>query len=296
MNMQATTPTVVLAPLFMGCSDLECLAKDNLQNRLCLSEACQVLPVETLLSAAGEDMLSRADSVLALYLPPWCYWASTNGSQTPLGPDMASAMDLWVQGVRRLLSSHKILRKRLRFTNVLDHTAESFTQYLESSLSLNSNALNTLEPLFGAFESRMPLSLQPLLESFFREHFKELADLHDAVVPILEGAAGSRLDVVSSSSGTTAKAISLEALKTVNNWYASVHKSKVDGASASEQERVQVELKLKSAEEEAELLLLQLHQVQEELESYYLSNKDLKRILVQSTQTIRRARHLALAE
>jgi len=66
--------------------------------------------------------------------------------------------------------------------------------------------------------------------------------------------------------------------------------------SEVEQKEQQLELKLKSAEEEAELLLMQLHQVQEELESYYLSNKDLKQILIQSTQTITRARRLAMAE
>lgn len=49
--------------------------------------------------------------------------------------------------------------------------------------------------------------------------------------------------------------------------------------------------KAKDLQEENDLLLAQLHQVQEELERYYLQNKDLEAAIGEATHTIRLTRH-----
>jgi chaperonin cofactor prefoldin len=50
--------------------------------------------------------------------------------------------------------------------------------------------------------------------------------------------------------------------------------------------------KANDLQEENDLLLAQLHQVQEELEKYYLKNKDLEQSLGEVTTSLRGARYL----
>ncbi len=50
--------------------------------------------------------------------------------------------------------------------------------------------------------------------------------------------------------------------------------------------------KAKDLQEENDLLLAQLHQVQEELEKYYLKSKDLEQSVGEVTTSLRGARHL----
>ncbi|WP_349616775.1 hypothetical protein [Azotobacter salinestris] len=56
------------------------------------------------------------------------------------------------------------------------------------------------------------------------------------------------------------------------------------------QAATQAESDRQSLAEENDLLLAQLHQVQEELESYYLANRELQAVMSQSQQTLHRAR------
>ncbi len=57
-----------------------------------------------------------------------------------------------------------------------------------------------------------------------------------------------------------------------------------------QQEKAELQAKAQSDAEENELLLNQLHQVQEELENYYLANREILTVMGQSEQTLHRAR------
>jgi predicted nucleic acid-binding Zn-ribbon protein len=63
-------------------------------------------------------------------------------------------------------------------------------------------------------------------------------------------------------------------------------------SKAADEARAGLEQKLRDAQQETELLLLQLHQVQEELEHYYLENKDMQAVLGRSQDVAERARRL----
>ena len=62
--------------------------------------------------------------------------------------------------------------------------------------------------------------------------------------------------------------------------------------SASQQLAEQGRTQALELERENELLLLQLHQVQEELEQYFLDNRQLQQVMGQSRHSLDRARHL----
>jgi chromosome segregation ATPase len=65
------------------------------------------------------------------------------------------------------------------------------------------------------------------------------------------------------------------------------------GRTNSETERANnAAAKAKDLQEENDLLLAQLHQVQEELEKYYLKNKDLEQSVGEVTTSLRGARYL----
>jgi len=57
-----------------------------------------------------------------------------------------------------------------------------------------------------------------------------------------------------------------------------------------QQEKAELQARAQSDAEENELLLNQLHQVQEELENYYLANREILTVMDQSEQTLHRAR------
>lgn len=57
-----------------------------------------------------------------------------------------------------------------------------------------------------------------------------------------------------------------------------------------QKEKAELQAKAQSDAEENELLLNQLHQVQEELENYYLANREVLAVMGQSEQTLHRAR------
>jgi len=300
--MQTSTPKIIFAPLFMGYTNSVAMPSGSPLSIYDDSQYCQILSADNLLTVASEGNLMRGTNIFVLYLPPWHLFLNGDNGELAPSVDMAKAMEVWMVSVRRLLSSRKVLKQKLIFIDVLGHDAESLAQHISSAPGLDKNEVfDVLLHLLGALENLMEPSLAPALESFFREHFKELTALHDAVMPILEGGLESKLDSMSSPSEPSTKPLPLEALEALTEWYSAVYRSQIEQSKALEgqirnSEEQQLELKLKSAEEEAELLLMQLHQVQEELESYYLSNKDLKQILIQSTQTITRARQLAMAE
>ncbi len=309
--MQVTTSEIVFAPLFMGHTLSGTTAKDELSVALEDGGGYRILPLGALLNESGQNILMNGMGVVALYLPPWCFWLHCKTSEASFDLDMDRAMREWMKGVRLLLAGRKVLRQKLRFVDVLDLNERSFVEHLSGSLDFDQNkALGILSPLFGAFENRVPQPLLPLLESFFREHFKDLTDLHDTVLPILDGGRRSNNDLTNKTTEAQARVRSFKELESLSEWHSAVHQLQIEQArkweqdklqaelelKSSEQEKVQAELKLKSAEEESELLLLQLHQVQEELESYYLANKDLKNILTEAGQTIRDARRLMLTE
>lgn len=54
----------------------------------------------------------------------------------------------------------------------------------------------------------------------------------------------------------------------------------------------ELERRVKSSDDESQLLLLQLHQVQEELERYFLENREMATLMENSKKTFRRAREL----
>jgi hypothetical protein len=62
--------------------------------------------------------------------------------------------------------------------------------------------------------------------------------------------------------------------------------------SAAQQLADQGRTQVSELESENELLLLQLHQVQEELEQYFLDNRQLQQVMGQSRHSLDRARHL----
>jgi hypothetical protein len=305
--MQVITSRIVFVPLFMGYVPPGVIGEDELSEGLEGSQGYLVLSLEKLLNKSSENGLMNGVSVVALYLPPWSFWLYPKQSEASFDLDM----EAWMKSVRLLLSSRKVMRQNLRFVEVLNNNENSFVENLSGLLDLDKEkVLDALSPLFSAFETRVPQPLLPLLESFFREHFKDLTDLHDAVLTILDGGGQSNNDPTNRSSGVQAKVRPLKELESLSEWHSAVYQLQIEQArkweqeklqaelelKSSEQEKVQAELKLKSAEEESELLLLQLHQVQEELESYYLANKDLKNILTKSGQTIGDARRLMLTE
>ncbi|WP_313409670.1 hypothetical protein [Stutzerimonas kunmingensis] len=68
-------------------------------------------------------------------------------------------------------------------------------------------------------------------------------------------------------------------------------RQKLAGELASlQKEKAELQAKAQSDAEENELLLNQLHQVQEELENYYLANREILAVMGQSEQTLHRAR------
>lgn len=275
----------------------------------------RVLPSDILLSETFLDWTINSGSIFALYLPPWFICL---GDEEAPSADISEAMDRWMLSVRRLLSSRKSLKRRLRFLGVTGENAESLSRRISHSAGLDKDKiLRVLTPLLTSLENRMASQLAPMLESFFREHFRELTALHEAVVLILEGPDEMTPDAGHDALESSNRAHAPKKLEAIVSWYATAYRSKRELASqleiqalkSKEQiavlgrqkidvdlEKQALELRAKSAEEEAELILMQLHQVQEELESYYLSNQDMRRIVIQSTQTIKGARCLALAE
>lgn len=69
-------------------------------------------------------------------------------------------------------------------------------------------------------------------------------------------------------------------------------KTRIDRHWSSDREHDRVRSELKALRQENELLLLQLHQVQEELELYFLANQEMIAALKQSRQALNQSRSI----
>lgn len=129
--------------------------------------------------------------------------------------------------------------------------------------------------------------------AFFTQHTDEQ---YSRVVAERDAALGSLKAETESKQAESDKRVALE--KQVADLQAKL--TAETNAKNAETAKVQAETaklqaetaKAKDLQEENDLLLAQLHQVQEELERYYLKNKDLESSVSEVTVSLRNARHL----
>jgi predicted ribosome quality control (RQC) complex YloA/Tae2 family protein len=265
------------------------------------------------LIASGPGALESIDAcVVGIYCPPWQIFGE-HGSQTeaPGAPFLPKAFENWSTATRRLLTLRRKSQASVFFVDRLSNTPEDIVTLVTKRFGSDRSLVESqLSSVYETLDGPMNAQLSFVLESFVRMNMPDLASVHDAVTPILEGKLPSEVGRHEPDESMPAETVVTKLHDTLS-WIAALERSKLDseqrlvdesGALKGKLDQLTRDLekaeKLRqdftkratSAEEESELLLMQLHQVQEELESYYLSNKNMRTILTNSAHALRGVR------
>ncbi len=241
-----------------------------------------------------------------LYRAPWMQVVASRDNETTI----AALLDQWRHEQRTILNLRPILGSRLVLINVDQVSA----QEIRARLGLEGDRVElSPEPAFAGKDAN-PSNLSSCAAKLFEWCLPRDWDLFEALEATAwhgQGKPCFRQDITPPDDQTFMDLLqtlrhglehaSLQArLRTAEQDFKQLQtdqeqtRQDVRQAQAERDEHAKklarIESKHKELSQENELLLAQLHQVQEELERYYLANQDLIAGLDRSTQTMHRAR------